>query len=116
MKAVNCTHEHFETKNKNNHKLFENWDGFSILCPEAIDIGNYSLSGTTQSVANKAFIFQISKCSNETLEPHQEKCKTPEEINKYVKNITIDSWSNYEKVAMSNHKDRPTKRKERWIT
>ena len=55
-------------------------------------------------------------CSNETLMPHHKRCKSDEEITNFVKRITIDSWSNYETIMMTNHVDRPTVRIEKWIS
>ena len=71
-------------------------------------MGNFSLAGTTQSVISKNFIFQISKCSNETLNPQQQRCKSDAEITEYAKNIAVDSWSNYETISFSDHRNRPT--------
>jgi hypothetical protein len=67
--AVNCTAENFKALYNDNPEIYEAWDGYSILCPDLESIGKMSLQGTTQTVMSKAFIFQISKCSNDTLNP-----------------------------------------------
>lgn len=65
--AVNCTAENFKANHKDNPKIYEAWEGYSILCPDLLRIEKMSIQGTTQTVTSKAYIFQISKCSNETL-------------------------------------------------
>ena len=41
---------------------------------------------------------QIKKCSNSTGEAE---CKTPEEIDKYVSRIQVETWSNYYRADLT---------------
>ena len=48
-------------------------------------------------------VFEINKCSNVTKTKDEEKCKTPEEINEFVKRIQVNTWSNYYVPDFRNH-------------
>jgi hypothetical protein len=68
--------------------MFDDWEGYSIVCPSAND--QLMLKGTEQSMKASALIFQINKCSNDSLNKTYMgdlKCKLPHEIDDFIKRI-----------------------------
>ena len=62
------------------------------------------------------FTFQVLKCDDDELAEGQPKCHNPKEIDEFISNIQVETWSNYEVIQMNNFKTRPTDREEHWLT
>ena len=43
-------------------------------------------------------------------------CANSNEIDNFIGRIQIETWSNYEKINVTQHDTRPTFRFEKWIT
>lgn len=78
--------ETYEKLEKENIANLRNWEGYSIVCIK--DFSNIILSGNSVSMTSNALSFQISKCSNDKLDPGVDyECASPGEIDDYIKQI-----------------------------
>lgn len=76
--------ETYEKLEKENIANLRNWEGYSIVCIK--DFSNIILSGNSVSMTSNALSFQISKCSNDKLDPGVDyECASPGEIDDYIK-------------------------------
>ena len=55
---------------------------------------------------SSSMIFQISKCSNLTLTKDQPRCKSPKQIDDFIKRIQINTWSNFYRPNLEDHKSK----------
>ena len=56
----------------------------------------------------KSIAFQVERCQNTTA--NQNRCATPQEIDNYIKDITVDYWSIGNKMDMTEFGGLPIKR------
>jgi hypothetical protein len=59
------------------------------------------LAGSDVSVYSKSLTFEINKCSNLTLDPGDDPCHSPEEIDFYMRDIQVETWANFLQVMIN---------------
>ena len=84
--------------------MFKQWKGFRLFCPEdRVDDPMY-LKNRQGSLKNTNIVFSVSRCVNSTKIGEKKECESPEKINNFIKDVTIDFWSESFKMDIRNHK------------
>ena len=65
--------------------------------------------GSDETLNKTSIVFQIHKCSNETKNENVT-CAPPEDINKYVKRIQVNTWMDFYKHDFIIHDGKPARR------
>ena len=125
VSAEQCTKEHFVDKSEGNVlakengedyiKFFDSWERFSILCPNQTET-DIMLSGSQSRMESQALFFQVDQCNNDTYEANSKvKCHSQEEIEAFLKEVTVETWANYGKIDYTIHESAPFIRYDHWI-
>lgn len=93
--------------------LFHMWDAFYILCPDLRH--EYNLVGTDAHLKYDSFLFQLSKCSNDTLEATDEPCAPEDEIEEFVNRVFVETWASFLSVDFQIRNTVPFQRSEKWL-
>lgn len=65
-----------------------------MLCPELESLDDMTLKGDISMLEAKIAEFRVNKCSNESRAAQgKTPCKSDEEIDDYVKDIEIETWT-----------------------
>ena len=64
--------------------------------------------GVQESNVSKSIIFQAKKCNNETRKKGEPVCASERAIDRYIKDITIKTWSQEKQIDFSKHSIEPT--------
>ena len=86
-----------------------------MICPSVEE--NIILKGTEQSMQASALMFQINRCVNDSLNStfmEGKKCKSPEEIDEFIKRVQVETWTNYYKIDFTIHPARTARRIEKF--
>jgi hypothetical protein len=57
-----------------------------MVCPDLSEIGDFTLSGNTESMITHNFILNFDRCNSSA----RNDCRSDAEIDAYIKNIRID--------------------------
>ena len=101
-----CLQEDFGSDERS-VKLFETWNGITILCPHAEDLGNFYLHGDLASMIVDHIQFNIKKCVQSERNEEQLPCKSDEEIREFIKDIQVDAWIMQKSVNFEIHGEEP---------
>lgn len=83
----------YEQHAEKTESLYENFKEFILLCPNFDN--DYTLFDTDVHYFFKSFVFQISKCREELLEPGDLPCANETEIEEFVDRVFIESWASF---------------------
>jgi len=86
MKARDCTKEDFG-KTEKDQKLFSDWNGFRLYCPEIPKDKDLFLEGKQGAMESSEIVFYIKRCTGKAY------CKNETTINDYIKDLTVDFWT-----------------------
>jgi hypothetical protein len=93
-------------------KYFREWDGWSLLCPDIPDGAGFEVYCDTGCTEISSFVLSARKCNNNTLRlyaPYWEPvCAPMEEIDQYVRNVSVETWLIGSKIDFSKRGRRPT--------
>jgi hypothetical protein len=69
-------------------KLFQSWTGYMIMCPEVINSEGKELkfNGAKGMMRTSSVTFRVERCSSASY------CKTDEEIDEYISDISVQTW------------------------
>jgi hypothetical protein len=73
-----------------NHKVFDSWEGFSIICPNVDD--DIFLLGAEDEIKNTAILFMINRCHPDDVKEGELPCKSPKEIDDFVDKVQVETW------------------------
>lgn len=95
----NCTEDQM--------KDYYSFTGFTIMCPKPDEglgeVDYLMLQGHQEANKSKSIIFQAKKCNNETHKENETKCASPEEIDDYIKDVVIGTWTQEKQIDYSKH-------------
>ena len=72
-------------------KLFNDWKGLLIMCPEAVDDTNLHLQGIISGMKSSHISFQVRRCDPKKRKPGELPCRTNDEIDEYIRDLQIDT-------------------------
>ena len=81
-----------------------------MLCIPNEGFNKIVLEGSEIATKSKALIFEIKPCSNDTLFEGDLPCQDPDQIEQYLKDIKVETWANYDRVAIETHDTAPIER------
>lgn len=90
FQTIDKRHHKYESLDNNNtaQKLWESWDGYTIICPDETNLPPIQLYGDRSSVYSKHMQFNIRMCDKKK----NPNCKNESQINEYLKDLQIDTW------------------------
>lgn len=86
--------------------MFDAWSFANAICPD-MDIKyneRFELKGDPGTMISDKMVFQVRKCNPEI----DKDCASPEEIDKFVQDLTIETWSITEKINFEEYQKKPT--------
>jgi hypothetical protein len=95
--------------------MYSSWEGYPVVCLPNKGADEIVLEGFEISTQSKALIFEIKQCSNETLNEGDLPCHNQTEIDAYTQDIQVETWANYDKVAIEKHDMAPLDRYDNWL-
>ena len=102
-----CTQEDFCLHNECTQEqidYFNVWTGFSLLCPDPDFVKDLKLYGDTSLNQRKSLIMSVAKCNNKIWKV---KCASDEEIDEYIKDIAIETWTIQKQINWEIYQDEP---------
>ena len=91
----------------------DKWPGYSILCRNtSFDM---DMAGGFYSNEQYQNVFRVDKCVNETENDEKGRCASPEEINKFISNVKIETWTANFKLDFNIHEGIPLRNNVRWL-
>jgi predicted AlkP superfamily phosphohydrolase/phosphomutase len=81
------------------------WEWYSVLCPDFTKnaAGTFLLRGDISHMVSKSFTFTVNRC-----DPKKTVCASKEDIDDFIKDIQVDSWSKNEELDFNEFIKRPT--------
>ena len=101
----------YDGKPQNLTEIFNSWDGYTIYC-QTKNQTEIEIYGNDAMNLYASMTFQVHKCVNST--DNEGTCANPEEINKFISRIQINTWANYLESEFTIHPDLPVKRIEKF--
>ena len=84
---------------------FHVWDGFSAVCPDIPRDETVLLEGDLGSMISQNLHFRITRCNSRDHPGVQ--CKSKEEIDDFIRDITVDTWALFEKMDFNAYDRKP---------